>query len=624
MPICHPDPPRIPPHLFSEQEVLSALRTLPPEAHVFVRLRLLDAETNRDRELDFLVIHPELGLVIVEVKGRGVEPRGDHWIRKDAQGREQVLEESPGEQLQAQQYALLRFLQEAGLGFVPQITRVLALPALSLQPGQALGPDLPASRILTREKLQRSFLALREAVTGGAAWDVWRKSPESRHHEIRPEQLRKLLDVMTPKIAPPPSLAQLLESEGRLQDLTARTLMDHLALNFSRGRFHVHGGPGSGKSLLARQVTRLWAAGGRRVLVLAFNKAITYATQNALDDLVRADRVLVSTYHDLAVNLLREAGQLPPCEDQSRFFNQQVPEGLNELLCTGGCRSTGSWDSLVVDEAQDLDPSWVRPLLGLLRDPERDPVLLLEDPAQSLYREARHELGQSWRIDLSLRQHPALRRAACLAFPACGWEAPEDIREDGAVTFQRSSPDTWKRDLATNLDTLAKEGLQPRQVLILSPHRPETLRLKDGQVLGPWRLNAIPDWWEAEKAEHVRMGTVHAFKGLEADVVIYLAPAYRHSDAQRLAYTAYSRARHRLIVLEKALAEPLRPKVEPVSEMATPRSVMVVPQVRTFSEGQRTALLEALAVAKSWRPGQGLKPANTDDQEQIVEPKEVP
>lgn len=29
------------------------------------------------------------------------------------------------------------------------------------------------------------------------------------------------------------------------------------------------------------------------------------------------------------------------------------------------------------------------------------------------------------------------------------------------------------------------------------------------------------------------------------DVVIYLAPAYRHPEAQRLAYTAYSRARHR-------------------------------------------------------------------------------
>lgn len=604
MPVLHPDPPRIPPHLFSEQEVLSAFRTLPPEAHVFVRLRLLDADTNRDRELDFLVIHPELGLVIVEVKGRGVEPCGDHWVRKDTQGQQQVLEESPGEQLLAQQYALLQFLQEAGLGFVPQITRVLALPALPLKPDQGLGPDLPSCRILTREKLRRPFLAIREAVAGGAPWETWRKTSEARNHEVWAAPMRKLLDLMAPQLAIPSTLAEVLDAEGRLQDLAAQTLMDHLALNFSRGRFHVQGGPGSGKSLLVRQVSRLWATEGRRVLVLAFNKALTYATQNALDDLLYADRALVSTYHDLAVNLLREAGQLPLCEDQARFFNEQIPEALNKLLSSGDFRSAGSWNALVVDEAQDLDPAWVRPLLALLRDPERDPVLLFEDSAQSLYREGRHDLGQPWRLDLSLRQHPALRRAACLAFPACGWEAPSEMPDDGAATFQRSSPDSWKRDLAFHLDSLAKDGIQPRQVLLLAPHRPSTLGLKDGQPMGPWRLNTVADWWEDEKAEHVRMGTVHAFKGLEADVVIYLAPAYRHPDSQRLAYTAYSRARHRLIVLEKAIAEPARPKPEVVPANPVPTSVVQAPQVRTFSDAQRSLLLEALTAAKNYRPGQ--------------------
>lgn len=623
MPILHPDPPRIPPHLFSEQEVLAALRTLPPEAHVFVRLRLLDAETNRDRELDFLVIHPELGLVIVEVKGRGVEPCGDHWVRKDSQGQQQVLEESPGEQLLAQQYALLRFLQEAGLGFVPQITRVLALPALPLKPDQGLGPDLPSCRILTREKLQRPFLALREAVAGGTSWETWRKSPEARNHEVWAGPMRKFLDLMAPQLAAPPTLVQILEAEGRLQDLTARTLTDHLAQNFSRGRFHVQGGPGSGKSLLARQVSRLWASEGRRVLVLAFNKALTYATQSALDDLLCADQALVSTYHDLAVNLLREAGQLPDFEDQSRFFNEEVPLGLNKLLSQGTCKSAGNWSALVVDEAQDLDPSWVRPLLGLLRDPERDPVLLLEDSAQSLYREAHHDLGQIWRLDLNLRQHPALRRAACLVFPSCGWDAPAEIPEDGAATYQRSSPNSWKRDLAAHLDALAKDGIQPRQVLLLAPHRPDTLGLKDGQVIGPWRLNTVADWWAEEKAEHVRMGTVHAFKGLEADVVIYLAPAYRHSDAQRLAYTAYSRARHRLIVLERAIAEPIRSQADLGSAKHRPLSATPAPQVRIFSEAQRTVLLEALTAAKSYRPGQKRTSVSAQEPEIVQEAEEV-
>jgi hypothetical protein len=579
---------------------------LPPEAHVFVRVRILDAEANRDRELDFLVLHPELGLVIVEVKGRGVEPKGEHWIRRHSDGREEVLAETPGEQLQAQQYALLKHLHSSDLGFVPQVTRVLALPALPLADDAFLGPDLPPCRVLTHAKLQHPLLALRGAVTGGLDWEGWKQSEQGRQHAIRPDVMRGLVEALTPKLLPPPTLAELCAAEGQVQDQAAQILLSHLAQNFSRGRFHVSGGPGSGKSLVARQVARLWAAEGRQVLVVAFNKALTYATQGMLEDLEAIGRANVFTYHDLAVTLLSAAKRLPVCEEETTYFNELLPRGLNHLLETPD-QLAQRWDALIVDEAQDLDPAWVNPLLNLLRDPQRDPVLLLEDSAQSLYREAQHSLGQPWRLDLSLRQHPAIRRAACLAFPACGWEPPQDIPDDGALSQLRSSADTWKRDLAAQLDSLAAEGIQPRQVMILAPHKPETLGLKDGQQIGPWSLNAIRDWWDGVRSQQVRMGTVHAFKGLEADVVIYLAPAYKHSDGARLAYTAYSRARHRLIVLEKAIPKPVRPKLEePMAKK--PLTAPTVPQVRTFSEGQRQNLMEALTAAKRWKPGFGLKP----------------
>jgi hypothetical protein len=151
-------------------------------------------------------------------------------------------------------------------------------------------------------------------------------------------------------------------------------------------------------------------AEGRRVLVVAFNRALTYATQCALDDLIRKDQVLVTTYHDLAVTLLREAGRLPVCEHRPTFFNQQIPDAMAAMLGGADYHPELCWDALVVDEAQDLAPDWVRPLLHLLRHSEEDPVLLLEDPAQSIYREAHHDLGKPWRLDLNLRQHPAIRR----------------------------------------------------------------------------------------------------------------------------------------------------------------------------------------------------------------------
>lgn len=600
MPILHPDPPRIPPHLFSEREVLAALKTLPPEAHVFTRLAILDPETNRDREFDFLVLHPELGIVIVEVKGQGVEPRGDHWVRLHKDGSVQRLAETPGEQLTQQQYLLLHFLKRADLGFVPQITRVLALPSLPLRAGQSLGPDLPPCRILTRDKLRQPFLALREAVSGGRPWEHWQNLEQAKPYRIHKDKLQDLLRVLAPRLLPPASLAELMEAEGEVQDQQAQFLLDHLAHNFSQARYHVCGAPGSGKSLLARKVARLWAAEGRKVLMVAFNKALTYATQNAMDDLIRSNQAVVSTYHDLAVNLLDEAQALPAFTPGPAFFNVDLPAAMK----ANASALRGRWDALVVDEAQDLEPAWVEQLLGLLRDPHRNPVLVLEDPAQSLFREARHTLGQPWRLELSLRQHPAIRRAAILSMPNCGWALPGvDETSDGAseaVVERTSSPATWKKDLAAVLEGLHQEGLEAAQVLILAPHRPATLGIEDGETLGPWTVNAVSDWWEGDKAGHVRLGTVQGFKGLEADAVVYLAPAYRHKDGPRLRYTALSRARHRVIILDQAIPEPVRsleaPLPEPIPAGPVPRR-----PVRTLSAGPQAALVGALRSLKDWK-----------------------
>ena len=557
MPILHPDPPRIPPHLFSEREVLAALKTLPPEAHVFVRLAILDPESNQDRELDFLVLHPELGIVIIEVKGHGVEPQGDHWVRLMADGSQERLQESPGEQLARQQYLLLHFLKSAGLSFVPQITRVLALPFLPVRAGQSLGTDLPACRILTREKLRQPFLALREAVSGGRPWEHWKALAQAGQYHIHRNTFQELLNALVPILLPPPSLAELMEAEGTLQDGQSQFLLDHLAHNFSQARYHVCGAPGSGKSLLGRKVARLWAAEGRKVLVVAFNKALTYATQNAMDDLIRSGQAVVSTYHDLAVTLLDDAQALPAFTTSQAFFNTELPAALARSAPAIRQR----WDALVVDEAQDLEPAWVEHLVALLRDPAGDPVLVLEDPAQSLFRQNRHSLGQPWRLDLSLR-------AAIEALPTCGWPLPaQDEAPDSAVRSRATRPGSWKHDLGEVLEELRNDGLEASQVLILAPHRPQTLGIRDGETLGPWVVNTVSDWWEGDKAGHVRFGTVQGFKGLEADVVVYLAPAYRHQDGPTLRYTALSRARHRVLILEGALPEPLRPQEEPLPPM---------------------------------------------------------
>jgi superfamily I DNA/RNA helicase len=152
---------------------------------------------------------------------------------------------------------------------------------------------------------------------------------------------------------------------------------------------------------------------------------------------------------------------------------------------------------------------------------------------------------------------------------------------------------------------MSQEGLSASQVMILAPHRPQTLGLREGELIGPWPVNIASDWWDVAEAGQVNFGTVHGFKGLEADVVIYLAPGYRHPDAERLAYTAYSRARHRLVVLEKAIAQPVRPKqtAEATKVQASkPAGRPSFQHVPTYSDEQRAFLMSALTAAKAYKP----------------------
>jgi hypothetical protein len=284
------------------------------------------------------------------------------------------------------QYQLQNLLKQAGVA-VPRITRVLALPGLPLKPGQSLGPELPAWRILTRDKLRRPLAALGEAVAGGRPWASWRSLDRSSHPTLGPEPFQALLAQLVPLLLPQLPLEELLAGDGGGRDGDAQAPLDHLAHNFSQGRYRVRGAGGLGKSLLGRKVARLWAAEGRRVLLLVAGAGQAAVATGALEPLVQSGQVVVRTYRDLALEVLDEARITAPADaDLAAALAAAVPAYRSR------------WTALVLDDAQDLDPGWVAPLHGLLQAPAADPFLALEAPVPG--RAPRTLPGQLWQLDL--------------------------------------------------------------------------------------------------------------------------------------------------------------------------------------------------------------------------------
>lgn len=196
MPIFYPSQPQIPAHLSGERKVLDAFGVLPTETRVFVRVQLPDPEATGTLDLDFLLLDPGLGLVIVQVLADGVEPRTGHWVRRNPAGVFETWAGSPANELLAQQNALFKFLKGAGFAFIPRITPVLAVPALALEPGRALGATLPACRVLTAEKLGNPYISLRLAVTAGKPWGEWSRTPVAAQCALGPEAMWRLVGAL--------------------------------------------------------------------------------------------------------------------------------------------------------------------------------------------------------------------------------------------------------------------------------------------------------------------------------------------------------------------------------------------------------------------------------------------
>jgi hypothetical protein len=147
-------------------------------------------------------------------------------------------------------------------------------------------------------------------------------------------------------------------------------------------RLKVQGTAGSGKTQLALQELRRADRDGKLSLYICFNRALAEALKPS------APRsATVVTLHELA----RELGAQQGIDFD--FTKPDVYEQMIAVLREYSASVSGLFDSLVIDEGQDLAASWVEALLPLANPGGR--ITLLEDPEQVLYDRDRF-MAQNW------------------------------------------------------------------------------------------------------------------------------------------------------------------------------------------------------------------------------------
>jgi hypothetical protein len=507
----------------------------------------LDAEGRpRDGEADFVIAHPQRGILVMEAKGGTIRhtPSTRQWISTDRYDRPHSIKD-PFAQARDSKYTLMDQLKVMLDGPERRINIGHAVAFPDVVVGEALlGPDKPREIILDKTDLSN--------LSGwvGQALAYYRGKEAQRDTAPGEEAVQALIDLLGKDWELHPALwGEFVQEQGQFIRLTRQQYLILDLLNRQR-RAAICGCAGSGKTMLAAEKASRLARQEFRVLLTCFNKNLAADLRDRLKPSPNLDIV---HFHELCYRLAQQAHVLPVKEDDQHFFDQQLPEALMEA---GDALAIG-YDAIVVDEGQDFQDGWWLPLQRLLRDPDDGILYIFFDDNQRLY--VPHSQfpipGSPYVLSANCRNTQNIHDVVVQFYTA--ETRPTALgprgRQVEAVTYS-GAQNLWPALRSVLCRLTEEEQIPTDEIAVLTP----LVRIKD--VLLSSSLSGAPQLTDALPAQpgQVYCTTIHSFKGLERAVIILAGIgqglSQEEHDLNSLLYVGCSRARHHLIVLmpEKA------------------------------------------------------------------------
>lgn len=347
------------------------------ELKVFRRLQLLDDKwtvlhsvkwqskrngKQSDGQADFVLIHPDSGLLVLEVKGGGVSVEDGRWATIDRRGRRFEIKD-PFRQAVASKYALLSYLrgQEIDTSEVP-----VAFPDVIMN--VRLGPAAPSEIVWDKKAL----IAPAEAIA--RTLKHW-----GHACHLATTTVQRIIDLLAPTVIIRRRLGEeVSEATELLTELTAQQIWLFSQLRSTRNAL-VLGGAGTGKTILAVERARRLATDGFVTLLVCYNELLG----NHLGGQVEGNQLIsASTYHGLCLSAARRAGVPLPPQFTHEWWERDAPEVLVQAM--SACNE--SFDAVIVDEGQDFTDAWFNSLARLTSRKD-SPFYIFADSHQQLYRE---------------------------------------------------------------------------------------------------------------------------------------------------------------------------------------------------------------------------------------------
>lgn len=515
-------------------------------------------------ETDFLVLAPQLGIFALEVKGGRVKRENGIWYFTNRYGKTNSKIRGPFEQAKDGIFSIVEAMKKRVDMDHRHIPNVLFGYGVMF-------PDIEyTSSGIDEEQWQvfdyrdgtdvKQFIK-RLADGAKGKWEALygplnkSKLPDAADVRYMASILRGDFDC---------AVAMSVQLRNANEALIALTKEQYRCLDQldDNPRCLIQGPAGTGKTLLAIEEVKKFAARGDKVALFCFNSNLADWMSNYFDDMPESVRPqYVGTFHKYMTQVAKDADLLPTYPHDPEKVQQYYQEDLPEAAALALLESGELYDIVVVDEAQDLiRDSYLEVLSASIKKGlARGRWTMFGDfSMQAIYAAGMFGADmiekledQTSFIRFKLTVNCRNTKPICKEIETVtGFKAPHDLwtKVDGPpvqyITW--STMESQCKKLKDVLKQLENAHIKPEQITILSPRKKEdsVVSMLDGYVVKDFKVPS---------GMNTTFCTIQAYKGLENTVII-LTDIEAFSE-EKLMYVGLSRACSGLFVLESEAAK---------------------------------------------------------------------
>ena len=456
-------------------------------------------------ECDFLVFHPNYGYITIEVKGGvSLEIQGDEWRILDSHSSDsyRVLRRSPFKQAEESMYYFKDYYEENFAGFYRGTYGfAVALPFYNIN--QDIGISYPSFLVLDKDSMNN----LEEKII--EIFKYWR----GKYRNYLPfsyEQQVKFIKMLNKRISLSAAAGALIEMRQKELDKVNRVQDNYIEFISNYNKAFIIGGAGTGKTWIG--------------------------VKKAIKDYKEGKKVLIVTPGKLLCDYIRQ--QLE-CDIDVKFF-----EELSNL-------NLGSYDSIIVDEAQDFNEEQAEYITKLLKDKDKSNLYVMYDENQKIYdvnfKDKFNIIYPPFLLKENIRNTSAIHNW-CIKQTGIGRETKPSIIQgvEPEIFFSEGIKSVVYKLRNLLNDLIINECIKKESIVILSDDESFRYLLNNSGILDNYRFT--DKYNNNLEEDNILLKIDKEYKGLESDIIIYVYNNKSNLN-KNCRYIGYSRAKYYLFII---------------------------------------------------------------------------